>query len=107
MNETSHVTHHVTPVRTYLIVFLSLLVLTVTTTKVAEIELGEWNFVVAISIAITKALLVVLFFMHVKDSSALTKLFVCAGLFWMSILILITTCDYISRDWQFLPKWIQ
>lgn len=106
MNEPSHVTHHVATVRTYLIVFLSLLVLTYTTTMVAEIDLGEWNFVVAISIAITKALLVVLFFMHVKDSNALTKLFVGAGFFWMAILILITSCDYLSRDWQFLPKWI-
>lgn len=105
MNDTAH--RHVTPVRTYLIIFLTLLALTYTTTMVAEIDLGDWNVVVAIIIAITKALLVVLFFMHVKDSTALTKLFVCAGLFWMMILILITICDYISRDWQFLPKWIQ
>ncbi|HLJ15099.1 MAG TPA: cytochrome C oxidase subunit IV family protein [Bryobacteraceae bacterium] len=106
MKDATHITHHVTPVRTYLIVFLTLLVLTVTTTKVAEIDLGEWNFVVAFLIAITKASLVVLFFMHVRYSTSLTKLFVCAGLFWMAILISITLCDYISRDWQYLPQWI-
>jgi cytochrome c oxidase subunit 4 len=99
------VPHHIVPVKNYVMVFLALIVLTFTTVAVSYIDMGEWNFVVAISIAICKALLVILFFMHVKDSSPQTKLFVGAGFFWMAILILITSCDYLSRDWQFLPKW--
>ncbi|MEO7146020.1 MAG: cytochrome C oxidase subunit IV family protein [Bryobacteraceae bacterium] len=103
----SPVSHHITPVRTYVIIFLTLLVLTYTTAKIGEIELGDWNFVVAISIAITKALLVILFFMHAKDSSNLTKMFIGAGFFWMMILILVTLCDYISRPWQSNPVWMR
>ena len=99
------VPHHIVPVTTYILVFLALITLTVTTVAVSYFDLGEWNFVAAISIAICKGLLVILFFMHVKDSSPMTKLFVGAGFFWMAILILITSCDYLSRDWQFLPKW--
>src|SRR5277367_6716637 len=85
------VPHHIVPVRNYVFVFLALIFLTFTTVAVSYFELGEWNFVVAISIAICKALLVILFFMHVKDSKPLTKLFVGASFFWMAILILVTS----------------
>jgi cytochrome c oxidase subunit 4 len=91
--------HHVTPVRTYTAVWIALLILTGVTTGVAEFDLGEWNIVVALLIAVSKMSLVGIFFMHVKGSSALTKLIIAAGLFWMAILFALTFGDYISRSW--------
>ena len=70
-----------------------------TTVAVSFLDLGEWNFVVAILIAITKAMLVVWFFMHLNHASALTKLFAGAGFFWMLILVGLTLSDYLSRMW--------
>lgn len=98
-------TTHITPVRTYVLIWLALVVLTGTTVYVAEIELGEWNVVVALTIAVIKALLVALFFMHVKGSSSMTKLFVVAGFFWMAILMFFTFTDYISRHWTVPSHW--
>jgi cytochrome c oxidase subunit 4 len=92
-------THHSDSLRTYILIWAALIVLTFTTVFVGEIELGEWNIVVAITIAIIKALLVVLFFMHIKDSSNLTRLFVVAGFFWMIILFALLLGDYGSRGW--------
>jgi len=96
-------THHITPVRNYVLVFLALIALTVTTVLVSKIELGEFNFVVAMTIAVIKASLVVWFFMHVNRSSSLTRLFVFAGLFWMAILLVFLLSDYISRGWVAKP----
>jgi cytochrome c oxidase subunit IV len=93
-------THHAESIKIYILVWAALIALTFTTVLVSEIELGEWNVVVAITIAVIKALLVVLFFMHVKDSSQLTKLFVVAGFFWMMILFALTFGDYLSRSWS-------
>jgi cytochrome c oxidase subunit 4 len=98
-------THKVVPVKNYLLVFAILITLTVTTVLVSRIELGEYNFSVAITIAVIKAVLVILFFMHVKGSSAMTKLFVGAGFFWMAILLVFVLSDYLSRGWLPGPKW--
>jgi cytochrome c oxidase subunit 4 len=99
-----HVT--VTPVRTYVLVFAALIALTVTTVMISRIELGEFNFVVAITIAIIKASLVVWFFMHVNHSTSLTRLFAVAGLFWLVILLLLVLSDYMSRGWLPGPAWL-
>ena len=98
-------THQVTPLRTYVLVYLALVALTITTVGVSRIELGEYNFIVAITIAVIKAVLVILFFMHVKGSSAMTKLFVGAGFFWMAILLVFILSDYLSRGWLPGPPW--
>lgn len=98
-------TQHVHPVKMYVSVFLALIVLTATTVIVAEIDLGRFNVIVALCIAVIKALLVILFFMHVKDSSRLTKLFVVAGFFWMAILFGLTFNDYLTRSWTTLGQW--
>ncbi len=95
-------THHITSVRNYVLVFLALITLTVTTVLVSKVELGEYNFVVAMTIAVIKASLVVWFFMHVNRSTSLTRLFVFAGLFWLAILLVFLSSDYISRGW--LPR---
>ena len=90
--------HIVSPV-VYIIIFFALLVGTALTIGASYIEMGPWNPIVAIAIAVTKATLVVLFFMHVKYSPKLTKLTVGAGLFTFLVLIFMTLSDYISRAW--------
>ncbi|HZT36743.1 MAG TPA: cytochrome C oxidase subunit IV family protein [Bryobacteraceae bacterium] len=103
MNPEPH--HHITPVRTYVLVWIALIILTFVTTWVAEIDLGEWNIVVAMTIAVVKMSLVAAFFMHIKGASALTKLVCGAGLFWMAILFALTFGDYRSRAWLPLEGW--
>ena len=95
---------HVVPRSTCYMVFAALLTLTALTVGVTYIHMGRFNLVVALLIAVTKASLVVLFFMNVKNSSPLTKLFVVAGLFWMALLILLTFGDYVSRGWLPVPE---
>lgn len=89
---------YITPVRTYLWVFLALMVLTLITVVVAFLHLGPLNDIAALTIAVTKACLVVLYFMHVRYSSPLTKLVVIAGVVWLVILIGLTLSDYLTRD---------
>ena len=84
-------------VRTYAVVWVSLLILTVTTTGVAFINLGGWNGFVAVSIGIVKALLVILYFMHVRFSQRLTWVFAGAGFFWLAILLGLTMSDTLTR----------
>jgi cytochrome c oxidase subunit 4 len=60
--------------------------------------------VVALAIAFFKMMLVIWFFMHVRTDNPLTKLFVCAGFFWMAILLALTLGDYFSRSWMPLGK---
>ena len=86
------------PVRVYVMVFMALLALTATTTAVAFIDLGApWNTTIALAIAIIKALLVILFFMHVLHSRPLTWIFAGAGFFWLVILFTFTLADYATR----------
>jgi cytochrome c oxidase subunit 4 len=97
--------HPLVPIKVYVGVFLALIALTITTVAVSKVELGEYNFVVAITIAVIKGTLVVLFFMHVKQATSMTKLFVAAGFFWMAILLVFVLSDYFSRGWLPAPKW--
>ena len=88
-----------TPRSTYFIVYLALLFLLATTIGIAFLDAGLLNTILALFVAALKAVLVVLFFMHVKDSGPLTRLFVGAGLLWLLILIGLTLTDYLSRTW--------
>jgi cytochrome c oxidase subunit IV len=91
---------HIVPVKTYLGIFLALLCLTALTTGMAFVDLGvELNTGVALAIAVAKALLVILFFMHVKYSSGLTKIVIVAGFFFLAILVALTLADELTRDW--------
>jgi cytochrome c oxidase subunit IV len=90
---------HIVPVRTYVIIFLALIVLTWVTTAIAFVDLGPFNVYVALTIAVIKATLVVLFFMHVKYNERVTKIYVGAGFFWLLIMIGMVLTDYISRLW--------
>ncbi len=94
---------HVSPKSTYVGIFSALMVLTGVTIGAAFVNLGPFNFPVALAIAITKATLVVLFFMHVKYSSKLTKLVVGTGFFFLLVLFSLTLTDYLSRGWRTTP----
>jgi cytochrome c oxidase subunit 4 len=94
---------HVSPVKVYIAIFGSLMVFTTITVSVAFINLGALNFPVAISIAIVKATLVILFFMHLKYSSRLTKLICASAFFFLIVLFGLTLSDYLSRGWFTAP----
>ena len=98
---------HVSSLKVYVGIFLTLMVLTAITVFVAYINLGQLNKVVALSIASFKATLVVLYFMHVKYASRLTKLIVVSGLFFLAILLSLTMSDYSSREWVNPPAVLQ
>jgi cytochrome c oxidase subunit IV len=95
---------HISPKSTYYAIFGALMALTALTVYVAYLHLGWLNFPVAITIALTKASLVVLFFMHVKYSSKLTKLLVASTFFFLASLFGLTMTDYLSRGWHTSPR---
>jgi cytochrome c oxidase subunit 4 len=88
----------------YYTIFAALMVLTVVTVLVARVDLGVMNTVVAMTVAVAKALLVVLYFMHVRWSSQLTKVFVATGFLWLIILIAMTLSDFWTRNWIEKPQ---
>ena len=94
---------HISPKSTYYAIFGALMVLTVVTVTVAFINLGALNFPVALGIAILKATLVILFFMHVKYSSQMTKLICGGAFFFLLVLFGLTLSDYLSRGWFVAP----
>jgi cytochrome c oxidase subunit IV len=83
----------------YFGVFAVLMALTALTAWAAFQHLGVWNTPVALTIAVTKALLVALIFMHLRYSPRLTGLVVAASVLWLGILIIITVSDYLTRAW--------
>ena len=95
---------HIIPVRSYVLVFLALMGLTALTFGVAFINLGSMNTLIALVIAATKMLLVMLIFMHVKYSSRLTKLAILAAFFWLALLLTFTMSDYFTRCWTPSPS---
>ncbi len=91
--------HVIVPTRTYFTIFAALMVLTGATVVVAFFDLGLMNPIVALSIAVFKASLVVLFFMHLKYSSRLVWVVGGAALFWLGILLVLLLSDYLTRGW--------
>ena len=91
--------HHVAPVSLYLMVFAALMVGTILTVVVAKFDLGPLNTLMMLAIAIAKAMLVVLFFMHVRWGTRLTWVVAGSGFFWLLILFTLTMADYMSRGW--------
>ena len=90
---------HVVPKTIYVGVWATLMVGTLVTTLVAFVDLGRMNTVVALAIAVFKASLVVLFFMHARYSPRLTRIVVLAGIFWLCILLAFSSADYLTRLW--------
>ena len=95
--------HHVTPVRTYVYVFLALLVGTGLTVLAAEFDFGLLNNFIAMGIAITKAMLVLLVFMELRHSTRMTALTAAAGFFWLVLMIGLFLMDYGTRGAIVLP----
>jgi cytochrome c oxidase subunit 4 len=91
---------HTVPARVYVTIFVALMVLTAVTVWVAFFDLGFLNTFVAVSIAVIKATLVILYFMHVRYTSRLTQVIVSAGVFWLLILLTFTLADYFTRAWD-------
>jgi cytochrome c oxidase subunit 4 len=96
-----HVEHHL-PKSTYFVIFGALMVLTSLTVGLAFVDLGLFNVVVALTVAVVKASLVVMFFMHLKYESHLTKVVLGAGVFWL-VLLLGIIMDYVTRGWMYMP----
>jgi cytochrome c oxidase subunit 4 len=88
---------HIVPKRTYYSIYVILLVCTYLTWQVAFFDLGVLNTVAAVTIAVFKAVLVILFFMHVRYSTRLTWVVVIGSVFWLGILLTLTCGDYLTR----------
>jgi cytochrome c oxidase subunit IV len=85
--------------RTYGVIFVMLIALTAITVALCHYDLGAWHATAGLGIAAAKAILIVLFFMHVQ-SSRLTWLIALSGLFWLGILLSLTLTDEMSRGWS-------
>ena len=95
--------NHVVPVKLYVTIVGCLFSLTVITVLAAFVELGVLNTPLALGIAILKATLVVLFFMHVRYNTPLMWVFAAAGFFMFLILLALLMQDYMTRDWERPP----
>jgi cytochrome c oxidase subunit 4 len=91
---------HIVPKRVYYTIFAILMFCTYLTVQIAFLDLGAFNTVGALGIAVFKAALVVLFFMHVKYSTRLTWAVVLGSIFWFGILLVLTLSDYLTRGWR-------
>ncbi len=99
VNNPEHAEVHIVSPLQYAMVFGTLLIFTGITVGAAYVDLGVFNPVIALAIASFKAVVVILFFMHVKYQSNLIKMTVAAGFFTFLVLITMTLSDYISRAW--------
>ena len=91
---------HVATKRVYYTVFAVLMACTYLTVQMAFLDLGPLNTIAALGIAVFKATLVVLFFMHVKYGTRLTWLVVLGSVFWLGLLLALTMSDYLTRQWR-------
>jgi cytochrome c oxidase subunit 4 len=88
---------HIVPKRTYVLVFVCLALLMAVTVGAAQVHLGWLNTPIALVIALVKATLIVLFFMHVRYASPLVRIFAAGGFVWLVILFALTFSDYFTR----------
>ncbi|MGP8243630.1 MAG: cytochrome C oxidase subunit IV family protein [Bryobacteraceae bacterium] len=96
-------TQHIDSVRTYAVIWITLLALTALTTAVAFVDLGPFSVVVALSIAVVKMMLVALFFMHLRHSGKLTQLAMAGTILWLGIMVSFTLADVLTRGWVGVP----
>jgi cytochrome c oxidase subunit 4 len=90
---------HIIPPRTYYMIFAILMALLVATVGGSYLPLGRFHLPFALLIAIAKAVLIVLYFMHVRFSNRLTWVFSSAAFFWLAILLVLGSMDFASRGW--------
>lgn len=96
--------HHIVPLRVYFTIITALFLLTGLTVWVAFQDFGIFNNLVALTIAVIKALLVLMFFMHLKYSARILWLYAGAGGVWFIIMIALMLSDYRTREWLPLPQ---
>jgi cytochrome c oxidase subunit 4 len=94
---------HIVERKVYFGVFAALMVGTILTVVAARFDFGALNNLIAMTIAVTKATLVILYFMHVRYGSRLVMLVVASGIFWLGIMMVLTLSDYFSRGWFVYP----
>lgn len=95
-------------VRSYLLVFVTLVGLTLATVAAAYLDLGIWRSLFVITAAAVNAAMIAWVFMGVRHSSTLVKLFVAGCLVWLSIMLIVTFTDYTTRHWDYRPApWSQ
>ena len=96
---------HIVSRTVYFAIFGALMVLTAVTVAAATVDFGNEiiNTSIALAIAVTKAVLVILYFMHVRYSPRLTWVVIASGFLWLFIMIALTLSDYLTRDWSKLP----
>jgi cytochrome c oxidase subunit 4 len=92
--------HHRAPIGMYLAVFFALMVFTVLTVAASRVNLGHWNTPIALAIAVIKATLVILWFMHVIHSPRMTWIVVISSFLWLAVLFVLTFSDYLTRGWS-------
>jgi cytochrome c oxidase subunit 4 len=90
--------HHITPLPVYLLIFAALAVGTILTVVASRLDLGIMNTPVALLIATIKAVLVILYFMHVIHSTRLTWIVVISSFLWLAVLFVLTFADYLTRS---------
>ena len=95
----AHTTSHILPKSTYYAVYAALMVLLVATVGFAYLDLGRLNFLVTMLIAVAKALMIGMIFMHVRYSDHLVWVFAFASFLWLGIMIALTLNDYFTRGW--------
>lgn len=98
---------HIEPKKLYIAIWIILLCFTGLTTGVAFIDLGIWNTPVALAIAVIKASLVVIFFMHARHSEKLVRIVIGVAIFWLLILIVVTVSDYATRGLLSPLRWME
>ncbi|MCA1614126.1 MAG: cytochrome C oxidase subunit IV family protein [Acidobacteria bacterium] len=96
---------HIVSRTVYFVIFGALMVLTAATVWAATVDFGSEavNTSIALAIAVTKAVLVILYFMHVRHSPRLTWVVIAGGFLWLFIMIALTLSDYLTRGWSDLP----
>jgi cytochrome c oxidase subunit 4 len=92
--------HHIISKSTYYWVTVALFALLALTVIAAEIESGQWNVPIALAIALAKTILIVAFFMHVRFSSPLVRMFAAVGFFWLLIMLTFIAADVLTRGWS-------
>ena len=96
---------HIVSRKVYFLIFGALMALTIITVLAAQVTYPNEAIgtIIALAIAVTKAVLVVLYFMHVRYSPRLTWVVIASGFLWLAIMILLTLSDYLTRTWSSLP----
>ena len=87
----------IVPRRVYGVVWVVLLVLLLLNWGLAQLNLGPFNLVATLAIAFTQMMLMLLYLMHVRYNTALTRVFVAAGFIWFAIMVDLTLSDYLTR----------